>query len=160
MEYRNDKIHRNVGYTSNLSCGETDSESALFSKANVSQMSKKITELLRGVDKYNRPIIVPDSTIISVMSSVYRDFRPETGDIYSRYVIPNDDEGYYSKIMNETINIIYLDVKGNLGMDDNNSKLSIWTTVLGDFNEHGLQSHPKIKLREKRPAPLQFNMNY
>jgi hypothetical protein len=53
-----------------------------------------------------------------------------------------------------------LDVKGNLGMDDNNSKLTIWTTVLGDFNEHGLQSHPKIKLREKRPAPLQFNMNY
>lgn len=155
MEYRNDKIQRNVGYT-DYSCNTGN----LFSKNNITQMSKKITELLQGVDKYNRPIIVPDSTIISVMSSVYENFRPEVGDIYSRYTIPNDIEDYYSRIMNETINVIYLDVKGNLGMDDNNSKLTIWTTLLGDFNEHGLQSHSKIKLREKRPAPLQFNMNY
>ena len=155
MEYRNDKVQRNVGYT-DYSCNAGN----LFSKSNITQMSKKITELLQGVDKYNRPIIVPDSTITSVMSSVYENFRPEVGDIYSRYTIPNNIEDYYSRIMNETINVIYLDVKGNLGMDDNNSKLTIWTTLLGDFNEHGLQSHPKIKLREKRPAPLQFNMNY
>jgi hypothetical protein len=45
-------------------------------------------------------------------------------------------------------------------MDECNSKLSAWTTILGDFNEHGLRRHAPIKLREKRPMPMAFNMNY
>ena len=34
-----------------------------------------------GVDKHNRPIIVPDKTICNVMSTVYANYRPETGDV-------------------------------------------------------------------------------
>ena len=45
-------------------------------------------------------------------------------------------------------------------MADCNNSLSIWNSLYGDFNEAGLRAHPKIKLRERRPATMQFNMNY
>jgi hypothetical protein len=45
-------------------------------------------------------------------------------------------------------------------MDENNKKLTIWTTVLGDFNEHGLRSYAPIKIRENNINKVRFNMNY
>ena len=60
----------------------------------------------------------------------------------------------------QVINIITSDVKNNLGMDQCNSKLTIWTTVLGDFNDAGLRSHPPIKLKERRPTTMLFHMRY
>jgi hypothetical protein len=95
------------------------------------------------------------------MSAVYENFTPETGDIYSRYNIPKAQEtDYIQRIIDEVINIITTDVKVNLGMEEYNKNLSIWTTVLGDFNLHNLRSHSKIKLRERRPQPMAFQMNY
>lgn len=140
---------------------ENEGTKILFSPKNIHKISCKITELLMGVDKHNRPIIVPNETIHSVMSNVYSNFRPETSDIFSRYNIPQQGtQSYVQKIIDQVINIITTDVKTNLGMIEANEKLSVWTTVLGDFNEHGLRSHPTIKLREKRPMPMAFNMNY
>lgn len=154
-EICNDQFIKHVGYSDN-ECIEQ-----LFSKKNIGQISCKITELLMGVDKDNRPIIVPDKTICNVLSSVYDNFRPETGDIYSRYNVPKARESnYLQRIIDQVINIITTDVKVNLGMIEHNKNLTIWTTVLGDFNKHGLQSHSKLKLRERRPQPLMFNMNY
>ena len=155
-EVCNDQFIKHVGYSYN-----TGGLREFFAKSNIDKISHKITELLMGVLKNNRPIIVPDKTICSVMSAVYESFRPETGDIYTRYNIPKDrGQSYLQTMIDEVINIITTDVKNNLGMDEANSKLSIWTTVLGDFNEHGLRSHSKIRLREKRPMPMQFHMNY
>lgn len=162
-EIVNDSFMKHVGYSDHI-CGLNCGSSCLrsfFSATNVRKISKKITELLMGVDKYNRPIIVPDKTIYSVMSSVHQSFRPETGDIHTRYIIPKSRAfNSVQRMIDEVINIITSDVKVNLGMEENNAKLTIWTTLLGDFNEHGLQSHSKIKLREKRPQPMFFSMNY
>jgi hypothetical protein len=159
----NDQYIKHVGYSDHI-CGEKCGPSCMrsfYSKKNIQQISCKITELLMGVDKNNRPIVVPDKTICSVMSAVYENFRPETGDIYTRYNIPKArGQNYVQRMIDEVINIITTDVKNNLGMEECNRNLSIWTTVLGDFNEHGLQSHSKIKLRENRPMPMQFFMNY
>lgn len=150
----NNQFIKHVGYSDNM-CME-----GFFSKKNIEYISSKITELL-GVNKDNRRIIVPDKTICSVMSAIYENFIPETGDIHSRYILPKLQESNYIKNMTEkVINIITTDVRVNLGMDESNRNLSIWTTVLGDFNEHGLHSHSKIKLRERRPQPMMFNMNY
>jgi len=145
-----------VGYDSDM--GTMD----FFSTEHVQNISKKITELLMGVDPYNRPIIVPDNTILSVMNNIYSNFRPQTGDIYGRYNIPTNKSAdfYLQNMTNQTIEVIVTDVTNNYEMEQNNKKLSIWTTVLGDFTEHNLRSHPKIKIREKRPAPMQFKMNY
>ena len=154
-EICNDQFIKHVGYIDNI-CIQN-----LYSKGNINKISCKITELLMGVNKDNRPIIVPDKTICSVMSAVYENFRPETGDIYSRYNIPKAQEtDYIQRIIDEVINIITTDVKVNLGMEEYNKNLSIWTTVLGDFNLHNLRSHSKIKLRERRPQPMAFQMNY
>jgi hypothetical protein len=162
-EIYNDQFIKHVGYSEHI-CGEGCGPSCtqrFFSQENINKMSKKITELLMGVDKNNRPIVVPDKTIASVMSSVNQSYRPETGDIYTRYIIPKDnDTNAIKRMTDEVINIITTNIKVTLGMEENNSKLSIWTTLLGDFNEHGLRSHSKIKLKEKRPTPMLFNMNY
>lgn len=159
----NDQFIKHVLYTDHI-CGPCCGPSCMqrfYSKNNIDKMSCKITELLMGVNKDNRPIIVPDSTICSVMSAVYENFRPETGDIYSRYNIPKARESnYVQRMIDEVINIITTDVKVNLGMDECNRNLSVWTTVLGDFNAHNLRSHSKIKLRERRPQQMAFQMNY
>ena len=159
----NDQFIKHVGFVDTLSLDNNDSSCLreFFSKKNRDKVSCKITELLSGVDCKNRNIIVPDKTIASVMSAVYENFRPETSDIYSRYNIPQGGSpDYLVRLNDQVINIITSDVKNNLGMDSSNSKLTIWTTVLGDFNAHGLRSYPPIKLKERRPSTMLFNMNY
>ena len=117
-----------------------------------------------GVDPQNRPIIVPDKQIGFVMDTVYTNFIPyNAGDIYTRYVVPNGNntDSYVQNMIDQVIEIIYSDVKNNLEIDQNNAKLSIWTTILGEgMNEHQLRSFPPLKTLLKRPAPMQFNMNY
>jgi hypothetical protein len=174
-KYNNTQYIKYVGYSSDIcnsnyidefgnvksTCSQSSCVDQFFSKSNVKKISSKITELLMGVDKNNRPIIVPDKTIYSVMSQVNDNFRPETGDIYARYNIPTKGSGnMVQKMIDIVINVITTDVKNNLQMDQCNEKLTIWTTVLGDFNEHGLRQHPPIKLRERRPQPMAFFMNY
>jgi hypothetical protein len=95
------------------------------------------------------------------MNSLESDYRPEVGDIYSRYNVPKAaPTNHLQNLIDQTIELITSNVRINLEMDENNQKLTAWTTVLGDFNEQGLRSYPPIKVRNKRPAPMQFNMNY
>lgn len=146
-----------VGYKENNPCIKK-----YFDPCTVKQISYKVTELLQGVGENNRPIIVPDEMICTVMNDIYTNYRPPTGDIYSRYIVPSGDstESYVQSMIDQVIEVITSDVRNNLGMEECNKKLSIWTTVYGDFSEHGLRQHPPIKIRHKRPNPLQFNMNY
>ena len=135
-----------------------------FSQNTIDIISHKITQLLMGVDPQNRPIIVPDRQIGFVMDSVYKNFTPyNAGDIYTRYDIPSgsNTQSYLQNMVDQVIEIIYSDVKNNLEIEQNNAKLSIWTTVLGEgMNQHQLRSFAPIKTRLKRPAPMQFFQNY
>ena len=149
--------NRYVGWQeSSCSCKE------LFSPETIKLISKKITELTDGVDDKNRKIVVPDQTIINVLNGYENNYRPPTGDIYGRLNVPKQDPTDYKQdIIEQTIERIVNDIKVNVGMVQNNAKLTAWTTVYGDFNEHGLRQHAPIKIRnKKRPAPMQFNMNY
>lgn len=131
----------------------------LFSEDTLNFLSKKITELLRPF--YPPGITVPHDKINNVLNAVYQGYRPSTGDIYSRYTIPsNENANYIDEIINQTLQIIVSQIKDTLTIEQNNSQLSVWTTVLGDFNQHGLQSHAPIKIRNKKPQTMQFNMNY
>lgn len=133
-----------------------------FDPSTVNSISNKVTQLTMGVDPQNRPIIVPNSTICSVMNDIYSSYRPPTGDIYSRYIIPSgmSSESYVQNMIDQVIEIIVSDIRNNMGMEENNRKLSIWTTVYGDMNAHGLRQHPPIKVRNKKPQSMLFNMNY
>jgi len=154
---KSDLYTKYVGYRDNNPCIEK-----YYSNDNVRTISKKVTELLMGVHPENRPIIVPDSTIYNVLDSIYQNYRPPTGDIYGRYNIPSGTttESYVQDMIDQVIEVIVSDVRNNYETTENNSKLSIWTTVLGEFNDNQLRSVPPIKTRLKRPAPMQFNMNY
>lgn len=148
---------KHVGYKENNSCIKK-----YFDDSTVRTISHKVTELLQGVDPQNRPIIVPNNTIYSVMNDIYDSYRPPTGDIFSRYIVPSgtSSESYVQNMIDQVIEVITSDVRNNIGMEEYNKTLSIWTTVYGDFSEHGLRQHPPIKTRNKRPAPFQFMMNY
>ena len=129
---------------------------------NVTTISKKLTQLLKGVHPSGRPILIPNETIINIMDSVYQNYRPVTGDIFTRFNIPSgqNSDDYITSMIDQTIEIIYSQVKNEIEMEENNKKLSVWTTVLGDFNDQGLRSHDEIKILNNHPAHCQFNMNY
>jgi hypothetical protein len=147
---------RYVGWRENNPC-----IAKYFSPDTVNLISRKITQLLQGIDQKNRPILIPNSSICNIMSTVYSNFRPQTGDMYSRYIIPTDNQqSYVQNMIDQVIEIIVSQVKSELGFQQNNAKLTKWTTVLGNFNKHGLNQTPPIKVLQKRPTPMQFNMQY
>ena len=152
---------RFVGWSQNFR--STDCLNELFSCETVDTISRKITELTMGIGEDNRPIVVPTSTICSVMSDVYINQRPKVGDIYSRYIIP--DSGLRNdvlEIINKTIEIIYSNIKTSMGMEKCNSQLTIWDTVYGEGNPKGLNSVPHgfAKISHKRPMQMFFFSNY
>jgi len=148
-----DNYYRHVGYQ------EQGGLTELFNPVTIKFISQEITKALHGI--YERPIVVPDSTIGSVLSATYQAFRPEVGSIYSRYNIAVGDSDKYGKqIIEQTIEVISNQLRTQLEIEEANKKLSVWTTVLGSFNDHGLRGHDIIKISRKRPARMQFNMNY
>lgn len=156
-----DNYMRHVGWSTTVS-QNSSCYHKFFSPITVNIISRKVTELLMGVNPENKPIKVTDRVICGVMSQVFDTFRPTTGDIYGRYNVPNGYgvDSYVQNMIDQTIEIIYSEVRTTLEMEENNKKLTIWTTVYGDFNEHGLRQHSYIKTRNKKPSTMQFNMNY
>ena len=149
-------------YLRHVGWGEqTDCFKKFFSKTTVKLISKKVTELTLGIDKYNRKILVPDARICEVMDAIYQNFRPTTGDIYSRYVVPNNEQAdMVQSMIDQTIEVIVEHIRSESEMVSANEKLSAWVQVYGDFNTHNLTQVPPIKTLQKRPAVMQFNMNY
>jgi len=153
----NYNFQRYVGYEAYSKCLEL-----YFSIETVKYISSQITKSLQGVGPNGRPIIIPDERIIEVMNDVFIGFRPATGDIFTRYNIPSDNSSsnMIASMINQTIQIIFSQTKNDFEQDRNNRSLSAWTQVYGTFNKHGLRQHSYIKLREKRPNTMMFNMNY
>lgn len=149
---------RNVGFSTN-----NETFKYLFSDDTLDFISSEVTRLLKGVVPGGRDIVVPHETIVSVLNNIYISYRPQTGDIYSRYNItqfePRDDANH---IITETIQVIVSQIKSEYGMMENNYKLDIWDSVLlGDgISRKGLRQYAPIKLREKRPTPLLFNYTF
>ena len=133
-----------------------------FSKCNMDYLSEQITKSLQGVDPSGRPIIVSPEVIGNVMSSVVDSNQPMVGDIYSRYTLASlADENNLVSLNDRTIEIIVSHITNELEMTQNNNKLSIWTgQIYGDMNKEGLLQHPPIKLRERRPQSMLFNLHY
>lgn len=132
-----------------------------FSKETVDLISRKVTELTMGVDPHNRKIVVPPVRICEVMDGIYQGYRPPVGDIYSRYIVPNNEqENMVQSMIDQTIEVIVSNIRNSLGIEQANEKLSAWVQVYGDFNTNGLRQHSPIKTLHKRPNPMEFHMNY
>lgn len=133
----------------------------LFSKQTVKIIQQKTSEYLLGVDEQGRKIVPSERIVESALLGVYNNYRPNTGDIYGKYTVVNDNSrDDYSYIVDQVISLLVRNIRNDLEMQNNNSKLTIWTTLLGDFNEHGLRQFPPIKVRNKRPDPMLFHMRY
>jgi hypothetical protein len=158
---RNRDALRYVGFSPNSNDCNAGLDS-LFSDASIKRMSKSITHFLGKSLANGRPIVVPDKTIIGILSKMVDSYRAETGDIYAgKYNIPNNNLGMYDKVVLQTITLIVDNVRNTLEMENINGKLSIWTTVLGDFNDHGLRSHAPLGGEIDSTRNLfQFHMNY
>lgn len=63
-------------------------------------------------------------------------------------------------IINDTIERIVSDIIIENNMITNNNKLDKWNTILGDNNKLGLRSYSNIKLNEKKPPGMLFNMTF
>lgn len=130
---------------------------ALFSTETLLLISRAVTNSLRDI--YEPGIVVPLDKINDVLNGVYESWRPATGDPMTMYnVVSTENPNSVNEIINETINLIVGQVRSQLIMESNNSKLTKWTTVLGTHNDHGLRSHPVLKLKNKRPQSMLFNM--
>lgn len=134
----------------------------LLSPENIKPIQNKLTQLLQGVHPEGKKIVVSENVISSVLSQIYSDWHgTNVGCIYSRY-IQNDekDRDDIRDMIDMTIETIYSNIRDEFAIEDNNKKLTIWTSVRGDFNKHGLMPHDTIKLNRKRPSGCLFNMNY
>ena len=133
----------------------------LFSKETVALIQRKSGDYLVGVDAKGRRILPSTQVVEGVLYGVFRGHRPQTGDIFGKYVVTADSErNDFAYIIDKAISVIVRAIRDEVETIQNNEKLSIWTTVLGDFNEHGLRQHAPLKLRERRPDNFQFHMRY
>lgn len=150
--------HRHVGWDASKQNNAMD---FLFSEQNIRYLSSKITEMLDGVDPTGKSIIVTDRVISGVLSSIAGNHsRGNIGDIHSRYIIPQEPECHVTSIIERTIETIVNHIKSEIDTEKCNESLSIWNSIRGGQNELGLMPHPKIKLQERRPQHMAFNMNY
>ena len=87
--------------------------------------------------------------------------RTEIGSIYSRYIIPQKEPRNDVRTINQqTVQAIVNMLRSQFEIEENNKKLTIWNTMYGDFNKEGLRAHPPIKLRNRHPQYMAFNMKY
>lgn len=134
---------------------------SLFNKSTVLFIQKMVYDMSKA--HFPQGVLVKCEVIANVLSTVFANFAPPTGDIYSRYTIPVSDvanNDYISNIISQTARIVLDDVVNTLGIEKANQSLDVWTTVLGDFNSHGLRSHAHIKTRENKPPSGLFFENY
>lgn len=141
-------------------------EEKFFSPETVKFISNQATAGLRCLREDKRPIIVIDEVIAHAMSSVYTGYFygksfEHIGDIYTIFQIPPEEpRDDFKSLVLLTLNFIISQIRDEYQMQVNNEKLTVWTTLLGDFNEHGLRQYSTLRINNKNINKVRFNMNY
>ena len=134
----NENFYRYVGWQ----VSEQDFDKIFFSVNTLRNISNRLDALLKCLRKDGRPIKVSDRVISHIMSEVFNKNRPQLGDMYTMEIIPAAEPRNDLKTLSDmTVEIIFNQVKTEYEMEENNRGLTIWTTVLGDFNKHGLRQY-------------------
>lgn len=137
---------------------------ALFSSKTLMYIKSELKKLLANVT--TRPIVVADHVIQNVLENLFLHNTPQAiGDIYSKYHMVGEDldckrASDVSKMVQETIEVIYNYIKNEYEMIECNNNMTAWNALYGAQNPHGLLAHPPIKVLQKRPMPMQFEMRY
>lgn len=146
----------------NDTCVDEPGYRIFFSENTLNYIKGELAKLLKNIAP--RPIVVAENVIRNVMETVHTNNRPMAiGDIFSRYHMTGLDcqrKFDVNKMVHEVIEIIYDYIKTEYQIGECNKKMSIWNSVYGTHNEHGLLAHPPIKIRNNHGAKMQFNMRY
>jgi hypothetical protein len=130
---------------------------AFFSRENMSFISEQITRILRQYGLGN--IKVSDRVIGGAMSDIIRSQNPILGDIITRYTIPHERDDLKS-MTDQTITVIVNQIVSEHEQMKCNSKLNIWSSLLGDFNVYQIRAHPIIKTKDNTYMKGVFMYNY
>lgn len=151
---------RFVGYEKASGQYSNKCMNSLFSDATGKFIQDEVTKQL-GRELLGRPIQVSMKMIWGVLSDLNSTHQEQTGDIYGRLNVPNDNLNSYQSLVNQTITVLVDHVRTSIEMEQHNGALSVWDTVLGDFNDKGLRSHPPLTANIDQTRRLfQINMNY
>ena len=118
----------------------------LYNVKTLNLIRNKSAKILKDVHPDGKDIYVSDEVIKGVITSLYK----------------NDFSNIYLMI-DMTIHIITTSIIDEFKTIHKNNQLSPWVQQYGSNdqeNKWGLASHSKIKLRERRPTPMIFNMRY
>lgn len=136
----------------------------LFNPQNLSIISNKITELLQGLDKDGKDIVVSQENICGILTSVINNYYAidDQPGLNTLFQIPtrNGNLSKKDKCIIRTINIIVNYIRTETERIDCNKTLTIWNSVYGDFNEKGLRAHPPLKIQENNVNKPEFHMRY
>jgi|MDTD01.1.fsa_nt_gb hypothetical protein len=161
-DYNNERF---VGWSANLLEGNCQQYTDLYKQETVNYIQQQVSNYLMPLS--GKPVIVPDQQIREMITSVWNVESVRPANIYTKDTFnnvgtqwENSTQTPYKRIVEIVIQSITSQLRNQKEMADCNNSLSIWNSLYGDFNEAGLRAHPKIKLRERRPATMQFNMNY
>lgn len=139
----------------------------LTSKGTIDHIKVKVNERITDLN-----IEVKDDYVMKILRHEISNFRSRYGNDDSNKITPVEIKHVYlstlSKlkprdifsIINDVIERIVSDLFIENNMIKNNQKLDRWNTVLGVNNEHGLRRHTNIKLNEKKPKGMLFNMTF
>lgn len=149
-----DQYTRHVGYRTT-----NEAMAAYASKDTARFIQAKIDQLLRP--DFPQGIHVPLDKIIHLMNMVYEAYRPSTGDPMTRYNIESDENyNCVDEMINQVISIAASRIRTDLQTERYNSTLTVWDSLLGDYNRQSLRAHAPIKLNRRRPPSMQFFSNY
>jgi hypothetical protein len=157
---------RDMGYQSYVGWKNTSSNTPglefLYSVENLTNLQQIIKTSLRGLHPEGKDIIVPIENIMNVVSNIFENAnRTDIGCIYSRDIVaPKTPRNDVKTINEQSIQAICNMLRSQFETEANNKKLTVWNTVYGDFNKEGLRAHPPIKLRNRHPQYMAFNMKY
>ncbi len=164
-DYNNLKF---IGWSANqLNCKDVHcgQYSDLFKQETVNYIQREVSNYLTPLT--GRPVVVDDRQIREMITSVWNVESVRPAGIFTKDTFNNVGTQWerpaqtpFKRIVEIVIQSITSQIRNLREMADCNNSLSIWNSLYGDFNPAGLRAHPKIKLREKRPATMQFNMNY
>lgn len=134
-----------------------------FTKKTVRIISSLVTQRTKGLDPYNRCIIVTDDDIIDLMNTIYENYSPVVSDMNSKYIMDSEfDSNQYqmSDLISKVVDKLVNEIDTEFGLNKFYKTTSYWNTLYGDFNPEGLQQYSKIKLNERRPVITECRMNY
>ena len=126
----------------------------LFSRETLSIISNLIERNLSDIDS---GLSVSMDDIKDVLNAQYESYRLPYGFPLNLY--PTRIHDPIEDLVNQTVDIITRQVRNDHDLRQNASRLTAWTTVMGTLgNEHCIRAHSAIKLNDKKPRSMQFNM--